>query len=42
VGPRGATNRWARPTRRARYESADAGSPTLAEALTPHLRRWWP
>lgn len=31
-----------RPVRRARYESADAGSPTLAEVVTPHLRRWWP
>ncbi|HEX6568201.1 MAG TPA: cyclic 2,3-diphosphoglycerate synthase [Acidimicrobiales bacterium] len=30
------------PVRRARYESADAGSPTFAEVLTPHFRRWWP
>jgi predicted GTPase len=29
------------PVRRARYESADAGSPTLAEVLMPHVRQWW-
>ncbi|HEX6421581.1 MAG TPA: cyclic 2,3-diphosphoglycerate synthase [Acidimicrobiales bacterium] len=29
------------PVRRARYESADAGSPTLAEAVLPRIRAWW-
>lgn len=31
----------AHPVRRARYESADAGAPTLADVLLPRVRSWW-
>lgn len=29
------------PVRRARYESADAGVPTLADVVLPRVRTWW-